>query len=989
MRASGCHAVRPTSCPARSAAGAAWSRAAASLLAFALSLAAPLFAQAPLDRLIGRPISGISLELEGRPITEVEISRVLETQVGSPFSTSEVRESIVHLMALSRFEDVRVAASESGGGVQLTYRLVPLRSIKGLAFRGNVGLSARQLRAQVTDRYGSSPPSARAPEIARALEVFYHDHGFLDASVTPHIEAAPGAAHATMVFDVAAGNRAVIGAADVEGAPGGATGPVVQRLGLQRGMPFDFAALRDRVASYIEELRTRGYFEAKVEIEPGYSEDRERVDVTVRMNRGPHVTLVFRGDPLPEGRKDELARIRREGSIDEDMLENEQRGLEDDLRAQGFRDAAVPYTREASGADEVEIVFTVKRGPQYRVARVEIAGNQALPRSVFQPMLRLAPGQWFVKSRLDTDVATIAERYRRDGFRLVKVQSNVSPEIGEQAALVVLLTVTEGPQTRIDSVDFEGNAAMDQAALRSEIRSRPGTAYYEPAVNADRDAVLVTYLNRGYQLANVDVRATFTPDSRGVALRVVIAEGPQIRVDHVLVVGNVRTKSATIEREIGLRRGMPLSLQQLAQGQGRLNALGLFRRVQVTELQHGSETERDVLVMVEEAPPNTIGYGAGLEGARRLKTDLATGRAVERLDFAPRGFVEYGRRNLWGKNRSINLFARAAIRTSDQVNAGSAESPLEDTTAGFREYRLLGTFREPKLFGTAVDLAFTAVTEQAIRSSFDFRRGQVILEASHRFGRTVSGAARYAIGRTRLFNERIAEEDLLNIDRVYRPGVRLSSISTSFARNTRDDAADPTRGTLLLLDGTLAARRLGSEVGFLKGTMQGFTYHSLPSLRGSVLAFGARVGLASGFAQITPEGQKLQDLPASERFFAGGDTTVRGFAQDRLGSAEVLDRNGVSNGGNALVVLNAELRIPLLQRLGLGGAAFADVGNVFARVNDLDLGKLRTGLGVGIRWRSPVGPLRVDFGWKASPRTFANGTRESRFAPYVSIGQAF
>jgi outer membrane protein insertion porin family len=286
-----------------------------------------------------------------------------------------------------------------------------------------------------------------------------------------------------------------------------------------------------------------------------------------------------------------------------------------------------------------------------------------------------------------------------------------------------------------------------------------------------------------------------------------------------------------------------------------------------------------------------------------------------------------------------------------------------------------------------VDLAFTAVAEQAIRSSFDFKRGQAILEASHRFGRTISLAGRYALGRTQLFNERIAEDDVLTIDRIYAPGVRLSSFSASIARNTRDDAADPTRGTLLLLDGTLAARKLGSEVGFLKTTVQAFTYHALPKLHGAVLALGARVGLATGFAQVTPEGES--DLPASERFFAGGDTTVRGFAQDRLGAAEVLDRNGVSNGGNALLVCNGELRFPLLQRLGLGGAAFVDVGNVFARINDLDLARLRTGLGVGIRWRSPVGPLRVDFGWKVSPRRFENGTREPRFSPYISIGQAF
>ena len=394
-----------------------------------------------------------------------------------------------------------------------------------------------------------------------------------------------------------------------------------------------------------------------------------------------------------------------------------------------------------------------------------------------------------------------------------------------------------------------------------------------------------------------------------------------------------------------------------------------------------------MLVIVEEAAPNTIGYGAGIEGARRARTDPHTGLTVWQFDFAPRGFVEYGRRNLWGKNRSINLFARAAVRSTGAVNSGDSTAAGE--SAGFREYRLLATYREPRIFRSSFDLSFTAVAEQASRSSFDFSRRQTLLEVTRRVGRRISVAARYSLGRTRLFNERIAEDDRLDIDRIYNPGLRLSSLSTSVTRNTRDDPGDPTRGMLLLMDGTLAERRLGSDVGFFRGTAQGFTYYAPPMLRGAVVAVGARVGLVTGFPQITATGKRLQDLPTSERFFAGGDTTVRGFEQDRLGAPDVLDKNGVSNGGNALLIFNGELRFPLLSGLGLGGAAFVDVGNVFRRVEDLHLSGLRVGVGFGIRWRSPVGPLRVDFGWKATQRRFGNGALEPRFAPYVSIGQAF
>jgi outer membrane translocation and assembly module TamA len=154
-----------------------------------------------------------------------------------------------------------------------------------------------------------------------------------------------------------------------------------------------------------------------------------------------------------------------------------------------------------------------------------------------------------------------------------------------------------------------------------------------------------------------------------------------------------------------------------------------------------------------------------------------------------------------------------------------------------------------------------------------------------------------------------------------------------------------------------------------------------------VLAVGARVGLSTSFSKVA--GQTVPLLPASERFFAGGDNTVRGFDQDQLGAGNVLDENGVSSGGNALVVLNAELRFPLLSRIGLGGATFVDVGNVYQLVDVIELSQMRTGLGFGIRWRSPVGPLRIDLGWKTTQHTFGNGQKEPRFSPYIQIGQAF
>jgi outer membrane translocation and assembly module TamA len=200
-----------------------------------------------------------------------------------------------------------------------------------------------------------------------------------------------------------------------------------------------------------------------------------------------------------------------------------------------------------------------------------------------------------------------------------------------------------------------------------------------------------------------------------------------------------------------------------------------------------------------------------------------------------------------------------------------------------------------------------------------------------------------------------------------------------------------------------AMRRIGSEVGYIKTFFQGALFTSLGGNTRHVLATRAQLGLARGFPRpigapdnpppppvVLDPDTVVADLPASQRFFAGGGTTVRGFQLDRLAVPEILNSDGLSNGGNAVVVLNAELRSRVATLFGrsLAVVGFLDSGNVFARVADLDLGRLRGTAGFGMRYDSPLGPLRLDFGFKMTRLTFASG-RERGWELHLSIGEAF
>jgi outer membrane protein insertion porin family len=775
---------------------------------------------------------------------------------------------------------------------------------------------------------------------------------------------------------------------------------VLGALDLQRGDLYRPAVVDAELSRYRGQLQARGYYEARVNDLPRLSDDGQLVDLTILVETGPTVLIRFEGDALPEREREALVPVARERSVDEDLLEDSKRRIESRLREQGYRDARVDYRRD--DADEtLTVAFTVTRGPLHRLAGIEIEGSAIEPD--LRALLRLRAGEPFVDAILSADVAGMAELYRRQGFTGVAIDTTVTSTAGldEGTRLVTArLTVGEGPRAVIGAVTFEGNRALDAETLHAIAGLTPDQPYYDPQTTTAADAIAIEYANRGYQSVLVLRALTFSDDRQTVDVAFQIMEGTQILIDQVLISGNLRTSAALIERELVVESGEPLGQSALIESQRRLNALGLFRRIQITQVRHpGDEGRQDVLVMVEEAPATTLGWGGGPEGGKRLRRS-ADGVAEERIEFGARGFFEVGRRNLWGKNRSVNLFARLGFRPRGEsvvTPAGPAEGPT--TSYGLNEYRVLLTYREPRILGTAADGQLTGVLEQGIRSSFNFSRRVTSFEVVRRLTSGTSVSSRYSLEQTRLFDEQPNPEEQPIIDRLF-PQVRLSSFSSTLIRDTRGDPIEPIGGTLTTIDGVLAARAIGSEVGFARTLLKGFFYRQLPRAPRLVLAGGGTLGLAHGFARDveTDAGlERVQDLPASERFFAGGDTTVRGFALDRLGAAETIDENGFPTGGHALVVFNTELRARVWRDLGAVG--FLDVGNVFARVSGMDLGALRGSVGLGLRYSSPIGPIRVDLGFKLSRfeyrtgRLLDDGRPETRLEPrtalHISLGQAF
>ena len=949
--------------------------------ALALCAVCARAARADVADYVGRTIGSVRLMLDGRETTEPVILHVVQTAAGQPLSIAQVRETVTHLFSLGRFEDVRADATMDNGRVALRYDLVPIHPVARLRFLGKLnapGVDEGALRRTITDRYGVSPPLGRVADMRRLIEDALRERGYYHAVITPKADTQGD--RTTLAFTIEPGNRTLIDGITVVGRPTVPEPEFLNRLGLKKGEPYEKSALDARIEKYVAERRSRGYYEDKVEPDVDLPGDGRAANVTVTVSPGPHVRVVFTGDPLPSDKRAEFLPVEREGSVDEDLLEDAQNRIEDYFRAQGYRDAAAPHRRDQTDG-ELAITFDVKRGTQYRLsAPPAISGNPSIPLADFEPGLQLRNGAPFSNAHLQADVSLIEGLYHGRGFARAEVKPNVLTTPGDPGAPVpvtVSLAVTEGVRTVVEHVSFSGNTAMDEVALRGRTALREGEPFVPAQRDVDRDAIQLAYLDLGYENATVEAASVFNADGTRVSVAFTIREGPQIFVDHVLIVGNVRTSTATIEHQLQVQSGDRFNLALITESRRRLTTLGLFRRVDIQELRHGEETTRDLLVTVEEAPPTTISVGGGLEFRSRVVLSADGTTAVDQLELAPRASFQIGRRNLFGKNRSADFFSSLSVHPED---AGQSNGT---GIAGFglAEYRLGGSFHEPRVFDTPADASVNVIFEQQIRSSFNFARRSLSADVARRFSRTVSATGSYQLQRTRLFDLKLSPEDQLLIPRLFTQ-FRLSSFSGSVIYDTRDDPVDPHAGESGTISAQLAGEHIWSEVGFVKSIVTGQVFRTIPHTNKIVFAANVRLGVAEGFSN---DGQ----LPPSERFFAGGDTTLRGFALDQLGvrhtplqPGDTIDQDGFATGGNGLVIFNVELRTPVFG--GVSIVPFLDVGNVFANFTDLDLTELRSTPGLGLRYKSPFGPLRFDVGFKINRQT-----GEPLTAWFISFGQAF
>ena len=662
--------------------------------------------------------------------------------------------------------------------------------------------------------------------------------------------------------------------------------------------------------------------------------------------------------------------VEREGSVDEDLLEDSTARIEDALKAQGYKDAMAPHERTESDS-EVVITFRVSRGQQYRVAGVSISGQYDVCRWPNLPIApRLREGTAVFAGRRSTPRRPLIEDlYQAGGIRRGEGRRR-HQDAGARLRLTFRLwshsTSARGSARWSSSIAVTGNTAIDTATLLEGLRLQKGRPYVVTSLAADRDAILVKYLNEGYENATIDVKPELNRDRTSVNVTYSIREGPQVLVDHVLIAGPQRTDPSTVEKQLRLRAGDPLSRDAVLETQRRLQSLGLYRSVSISELRHGEENRRDLLVSVEEGPGPKHHVGGGFELARRVEQADNSPTAEEVFDAAPRGSFEISWRNLFGTNRSTSVFSSLTLHPQ-----GTAQQNIT-------EYRVVNTLREPKVFDTPIDGLVTLTLEQQFRSSFNFRRKSATAEATRRLAAGFSLIGTYQIQQTNVFDV-TADQNL--IDRVF-PNVRLSSFSLSVAARQRDDQIDPDQRTVLQRvrsAGGESARRRGRLLQVVLPCSRSTSFRTPTASSSPATSFSAwRRGFRSRTRTATPFVDHERTAGARS---AAERALLRRRRHDDEGvcdgparrPAHVPPRSATTRSMRTAFRSAATPRCSTTSSCACRSEGnfethgFLDTGNVFKRAIDIDFREFRSAVGLGVLYKSPIGPLRFDLGFKVNP----------------------
>ncbi len=909
-----------------------------------------LFCVPALFALAGRPseASETYSNFFGRPIYNIAFVADQELDPGhyAPFigikpgdllTRTGVKGALQFLYETGRFSRVTAEAVPEGDGVNLSFRLRHDYYFNKFSVEGDVDLKGRSLWEWVSLPVGRRFTENSLEEARQAVAAFMKERGFYLAQVKARTAADENTRQVDTVFEVRPGRLASIRSIELTGVPSQGSEDLLRKFGFRKGGKYDRSRLSGRLENLRKYFLHKGYLAASAQVSEAFDPKSNTVALVLNVANFGEVRIAVEGFKIDRNQLRRLLPVLAGEGIDQEILEEGLNNLKEFLEGEGYPEADVRISETADEAGIRVFRYVITPNQKFTVAYVRFKGNRALPGEELLASVEIQPATFFQRTaysveRLDNDVKSLRSLYESRGYLRAEVVPLIElSKDGKKLGITYLCD--EGPIARVRSAKIQGNTAIATEELESAIRLAPGEPYSPSIAERDRLALLSRYNDLGYLQVQVSIRADLADDPNSYTIEFHVQEGSQSMVDNILVLGNDHTQRSVIDRKIKLRQNEPLSLGKLLETQQALYGLGVFDQVRVAPQNPDSTAPyQDVVVRLQESKRLTLRYGLGYQERERL-----------------RATVELFHLNIFGSAR------RAEIR----LRGSSIEQ------------QALFSLQQPQFRAVPVDSYFTFSAARKRDVSFDSNRFNLSYQFSQPFGGHSWGMLRYSFKRVNLSNLKISASELEREDRPRN----LSTFSVAYVSDSRDDYLDPAKGFFTSTDLGVTTRLLGSN-NYASFFSQSSYYHRLP--KSLLLGAALRLGLAHPFGGDV-------ELPISERFFAGGASSLRGFSTDFAGPLDPVTRNPL--GGNALVVGSLEIRIPFFRFIRLAG--FYDAGNVFRTVGDIAFPRFSHTLGLGLRIKTPFGPFRADYGYNLDLSSELRRQGLSRGHLFVTIGPPF
>jgi outer membrane protein assembly factor BamA len=923
-------------------------------------------------------------------------------KAGTPYSEATIEATAQALKQAGGFPRVQVSVEPEVAGLRVNFLLEPAYYLGVVEFPG-AGKDFAYTRLELVVNLPDEDPydASRIPIAETALTEFLHKNGYFQAKVHAESKIDDARQLVSVSFVVEMGKQARISSVKVEGVDNSESEQLLRAVKSMRarlsggllkpGKPYAPERISAATKLMKRTLTNQHRLASGVhENPPQYNVETNRVKVSFQVELGPVVvvrTLGARLTVIPflaARQMKKLIPIYSEGTIDQDLIEEGRRNLTDYFQKKGFYDARVTTDFEKQ-PDQILIVYKIDRGKKHKVGGIFFRGNSALSAKELMDQVTVkkshiwthgSVGQKLLKQSADN----LQALYRDRGYEEVKVKPQI---VDREPKIEVAFDIEEGRQTMVEDVQVSGNQNISSGQLTAPkgFELRAGVPFSPRRLAEDRNRISATYLNRGY--LNAEVKTIVKPnpaDPHRVTIAYAITENQLVRISEVTYLGQKHTRLSLIKKTAKIPPPTPMRRDQLLEAESRLYDLGIFDwssagpRKPITD-----QTDEMALVKVHEAKRNEITYGFGFEVSHR-GGNVPTGTvalpggggtiglggnqiAPSQSTFAsPRGSIEFDRRNM----RGLAEIASASILLSrlDQRGLTTYSQPhfIGSQWHSLTSFSVERNSENPLFTASLGDLSFQL--ERLIS-----RKSNTRLQLRYDFNKTV-------------LSHLLVPELVLPQDQ----HVLLSTWSATLIRDTRDKPLDAHRGYFSTINLGITPTAFGSSANFAKLFGQYAYYKPVHSL---VFADSIRLGFATPFAGSF--------VPTSQLFFSGGGTSLRGFPIDEAGPQRLVPfcnvlqgQSGCVNvtvpvGGRQLFILNSEARFPLGITKALGGVVFYDGGNVYNAINFNNfVNNYSHTVGIGLRYATPIGPVRIDVGRNLNPVLGINPLQY-----YITIGQAF